>query len=82
MSLPGDASIPAIDPRKIEESREAGRTLLRMLEEDLRPRDILTRRAFENAITVVLALGGSTNAVLHLIAIAREAEVGIDPGGF
>ncbi len=75
MSLPGDASIPAIDPRKIEESREAGRTLLRMLEEDLRPRDILTRRAFENAITVVLALGGSTNAVLHLIAIAREAEV-------
>ena len=75
MSLPGDASIPAIDPRKIGESREAGRTLLRMLEEDLRPRDILTRRAFENAITVVLALGGSTNAVLHLIAIAREAEV-------
>ena len=75
MSLPGDASIPAIDPRKIEESREAGHTLLRMLEEDLRPRDILTRRAFENAITVVLALGGSTNAVLHLIAIAREAEV-------
>ena len=75
MSLPGDASIPAIDPRKIEESREAGRTLLRMMEEDLRPRDILTRRAFENAITVVLALGGSTNAVLHLIAIAREAEV-------
>ena len=75
MSLPGDASIPAIDPRKIEESREAGRTLLRMLEEDVRPRDILTRRAFENAITVVLALGGSTNAVLHLIAIAREAEV-------
>ncbi len=75
MSLPGDASIPAIDPRKIEESREAGSTLLRMLEEDLRPRDILTRRAFENAITVVLALGGSTNAVLHLIAIAREAEV-------
>ena len=77
MSLPGDASIPAIDPRKIEESREAGRTLLRMLEEDLRPRDILTRRAFENAITVVLALGGSTNAVLHLIAIAREAEVAL-----
>ena len=77
MSLPGDASIPAIDPRKIEESREAGRTLLRMMEEDLRPRDILTRRAFENAITVVLALGGSTNAVLHLIAIAREAEVAL-----
>ncbi len=75
LSLPGDASIPAVDPRKIEESRQAGRTLLRLLEEDVRPRDLLTRRAFENAITVVLALGGSTNAVLHLMAIAREAEV-------
>ena len=75
MSLPGDASIPAVDPRKIDEAREAGRTLLRLLEEDIRPRDILTRHAFENAITVVLAMGGSTNAVLHLMAIAREAEV-------
>ncbi len=75
MSLPGDASIPAIDPRKVDEARQAGRTLLRLLEEDVRPRDIMTRQAFENAITVVLAMGGSTNAVLHLIAIAREAEV-------
>ena len=75
MSLPGDASIPAIDPRKLEESRQAGRTLMRLLEEDLRPRDILTRHAFENAITVVVAMGGSTNAVLHLLAMAREAEV-------
>ena len=75
LSLPGDASIPAIDPRKIDESRQAGRALLHLLEEDIRPRDILTRRAFENAITVVLALGGSTNAVLHLMAIAREAQV-------
>ena len=77
MSLPGDASMPAIDPKKVDEAREAGRTLLRLLEEDLRPRDILTRQAFENAITVVLAMGGSTNAVLHLIAIAREAEVNL-----
>ena len=75
MSLPGDASIPAIDPRKLEESRQAGRTLMRLLEQDLRPRDILTRHAFENAITVVVAMGGSTNAVLHLLAMAREAEV-------
>ena len=75
MSLPGDASIPAIDPRKDEETLLAGRTLMRLLEEDLRPRDILTRQAFENAITVVVAMGGSTNAVLHLMAIAKEAQV-------
>ena len=75
MSLPGDASIPAIDPRKVDEARKAGSTLLRLLEEDVRPRDIMTRQAFENAITVVLAMGGSTNAVLHLIAIANEAGV-------
>ena len=75
MSLPGDASIPAIDPRKHEETLLAGRTLMRLLEEDLRPRDILTRQAFENAITVVVAMGGSTNAVLHLMAIAKEAQV-------
>ena len=78
MSLPGDASIPAIDPRKVDEARKAGSTLLRLLEEDIRPRDIMTRQAFENAITVVLAMGGSTNAVLHLMAIANEA--GVDLG--
>ena len=75
LSLPGDASIPAIDPRKSDRAREAGRTMMRLLQEDIRPRDILTRQAFENAITVVVAMGGSTNAVLHLMAIAREAEV-------
>ncbi len=75
MSMPGDASIPAIDPRKVDEARKAGSTLLRLLEEDIRPRDIMTRQAFENAITVVLAMGGSTNAVLHLMAIANEAGV-------
>ncbi len=82
MSLPGDASIPAIDPVKVDEAREAGRTLLRLLEEDIRPRDIMTRKAFENAITVVLAMGGSTNAVLHLMAIAREAEVDLNLDDF
>ena len=75
MSLPGDASLPAIDPRKIAEARDVGRTLMRLLEDDVRPRDILTRQAFENAITVAVSMGGSTNVVLHLLAIAREAEV-------
>ena len=82
MSLPGDASIPAIDPRKVDEARKAGSALLRLLEEDVRPRDIMTRRAFENAITVVLAMGGSTNAVLHLMAIANEAGVELDLDDF
>ena len=82
MSLPGDASIPAIDPRKVDVAREAGSTLLRLLEEDLRPRDIMTRQAFENAITVVLAMGGSTNAVLHLMAIANEAGVNLSLDDF
>lgn len=82
LSLPGDASIPAIDPAKVDEARQAGRTLMRLLDEDIRPRDILTKKAFENAITVVLAMGGSTNAVLHLIAIAREAEVDLSLNDF
>ena len=75
MSLPGDASLPAIDPRKIVEARDVGRTLMRLLEDDVRPRDILTKQAFENAITVAVSMGGSTNVVLHLLAIANEAEV-------
>ena len=75
MSLPGDASLPAIDPRKIAEARDVGRTLIRLLEDDVRPRDILTKQAFENAITVAVSMGGSTNVVLHLLAIAWEAGV-------
>ena len=55
MSLPGDASTPAIDPRKVDEARRAGQTLLRLLEEDVRPRDILTKQAFENAITAAVS---------------------------
>ena len=77
LSLPGDASIPAIDPRKNDRAKESGRTLMRLLSEGFRPRDILTKKAFENAITVVVAMGGSTNAVLHLMAIAREAGVNL-----
>ena len=82
MSLPGDASIPGADPRKVEESRRAGQTLMRLLAEDLRPRDILTRQAFENAITVAVAMGGSTNVVLHLMAIANEAGVSLSLNDF
>ena len=77
LSLPGDASIPAIDPRKNDRAKESGRTLMRLLSEGIRPRDILTKKAFEYAITVVVAMGGSTNAVLHLMAIAREAGVNL-----
>ena len=75
LSLPGDASLPAVDPLKVAEAQAGGRAILRLLADEVRPRDLLTRRAFENAITVVLALGGSTNAVLHLLAIAYEAGV-------
>ena len=82
MSLPGDASIPAIDPRKVDEARQSGATLMRLLEEDIRPRDIMTKQAFENAITTVVAMGGSTNSVLHLMAIAREAEVDLNLADF
>ena len=75
MSLPGAASIPAVDSRRLTTSRQAGEVVLELLEQGITPRDILTREAFENAITVVAAMGGSTNAVLHLLAIAREANV-------
>src|SRR5437762_7267040 len=75
MSLPYDASYPAVSAAKDRESFQAGRMLVRLIERNLRPRDIITRKSLENAYTLVLALGGSTNAVLHLMAIAREAEV-------
>ncbi len=82
LSLPYSASIPAEDPAKVEECRRAGAVMRNLLELDLRPRAILTRKAFENAISVVCALGGSTNAVLHLIAIARAAGVALDIDDF
>ncbi len=75
MSLPYSASIPAEDPDKIKECLRAGEAIKTLLERDLRPRDIMTRDAFENAMTIVIALGGSTNAVLHLIAIARSVGI-------
>jgi dihydroxy-acid dehydratase len=75
MSLPYSASIPAEDPAKIDECHRAGRAILHLLEKDIKPRDIMTRQAFENAMVVVIALGGSTNAVLHLIAMARSVDI-------
>jgi dihydroxy-acid dehydratase len=75
MSLPYSSSTPATDPKKLEECFQAGFAIRHLLERDLKPRDIMTRRAFENAMVVVMALGGSTNAVLHLIAIARSVGV-------
>ncbi len=75
MSLPYSSTIPAEDPAKLDECLRAGATIRRLLEMDLKPRDIMTRRAFENAMVTVMALGGSTNAVLHLIAMARAVEV-------
>src|SRR5262245_7249236 len=75
MSLPYSSSIPAEDPLKQGECLAAGRAILNLLEKDIKPRDIMTRAAFENAMTIVMALGGSTNAVLHLIAMARSVGV-------
>ncbi|VAV91620.1 Dihydroxy-acid dehydratase, partial [hydrothermal vent metagenome] len=75
MSLPGSAALAAIDPELREFARRSGEAVMALLEADIRPRDIMTRKAFENAITTVMALGGSTNAVLHLMAIAHEAGV-------
>jgi dihydroxy-acid dehydratase len=77
MSLPGSSSTPAEDPAKLDECRRAGAAILHLLERDLKPRDIMTREAFENAMVVTMALGGSTNAVLHLIAMARSVEVSL-----
>src|SRR5437660_939379 len=75
MSLPYSSSTPAEDPAKLEECRRAGQAIKTLLELDLKPRDIMTREAFENAMALVSALGGSTNAVLHLLAIARSVNV-------
>jgi dihydroxy-acid dehydratase len=75
MSLPYDASHPAVSAAKEREAFLAGQAVVRLVERGIRPRDIITRKSLENAYSFVLALGGSTNAVLHLMAIAREAEV-------
>ncbi len=75
LALPGNSSIPAEFPEKAQDLERVGAAMRLLLERDIKPRDILTREAFENAITLVTVLGGSTNAVLHLLAMARAAEV-------
>lgn len=75
MSLPYSSSNPALSKEKSQECRDAGKAIRLLLEKDLKPRDIMTMKAFENAITIVMALGGSTNAVLHLIAMAKSVNL-------
>jgi dihydroxy-acid dehydratase len=82
MALPYSASNPALSKEKKEECKKAGETIKMLLQEDLKPRDIMTSRAFENAITVVMALGGSTNAVLHLIAMAKAVGLSLTQDDF
>ena len=75
MALPYSSSIPATDPDKMKECRRAGQVILNCLEKDIKPRDVMSREAFENAMTMVMAVGGSTNAVMHLIAMAKSVGV-------
>lgn len=75
MSLPYSSSNPALSPEKRQECADAGKAIRVLLEKDIKPRDIMTRKAFENAITIVAVLGGSTNAVMHLIAMAHSVDV-------
>jgi dihydroxy-acid dehydratase len=82
MALPGSSSQPAIDPRRDDQAFVAGQSVVRLLELGIRPRQIMTKKAFENAIAITMALGGSTNAVLHLLAIANEAHVELELDDF
>ncbi len=82
MALPGSASVPAVDDRMQAVAAESGRVVVALLDAGITARTVLTREAFENAIAVVMALGGSTNAVLHLLAIAAEARVALDIDDF
>ena len=82
MSLPGSTSPPSADRRRDHHAHRSGEAVVAMLEQGVRPRDVMTKKAFENAITVAMALGGSTNAVLHLLAIAHEAKVDLELDDF
>jgi dihydroxy-acid dehydratase len=75
MTLPYSSSLPATDPGKIDECRRAGAAIRFCMEKDIKPRDVMTREAFENAMAIIMAVGGSTNAVMHLIAMARSVNV-------
>ena len=78
ISLPGSAAVPAVDPRLDDYARRSGEAVMKLVESGITARDIMTRPAFENAITTVMAVGGSTNAVLHLMAIAHEAGIELE----
>ncbi len=82
MSLPYSSSNPALSDEKKQECLEAGKAIRHLLELDIKPKDIMTRKAFENAITVIMVLGGSTNAVLHLIAMAKAVDVALTQDDF
>jgi dihydroxy-acid dehydratase len=82
MSLPGSASAPAVDRRRDDFAYASGKAIVPLLAAGIRPRQIMTKKAFENAIAVTMALGGSTNAVLHLLAIAHEADVELELDDF
>ena len=82
MSLPYSSSNPAISEEKKNECLDAGKAIKKLLEKDIKPKDIMTRKAFENAIAVIMALGGSTNAVLHLIAMAKSVDVELSQDDF
>jgi len=82
MSLPYSSSNPALSAEKQQECKDAGAAIRLLLEKDIKPRDIMTRKAFENAIAVIMVLGGSTNAVLHMIAMAKSVDVSITQDDF
>ena len=82
MSLPYSSSNPALSPEKKQECVDAGKAMLYLLEKDIKPSDIMTRKAFENAITIIMVLGGSTNAVLHMIAMAKSVGVDVTQDDF
>ena len=82
MSLPYSSSNPALSEEKKQECRDAGKAIRLLLERDIKPRDIMTRKAFENAVAVIMVLGGSTNAVLHMIAMAKSVGVAFTQDDF
>jgi dihydroxy-acid dehydratase len=82
MSLPYSSSNPALSKEKTNECLAAGKAIRLLIEKDIKPKDIMTRKAFENAITIIMALGGSTNAVLHLIAMAKSVDVSLTQDDF
>ena len=77
MSLPHSSSNPAVSPNKKEECTRIGKAIRNLLEKDIKPRDIMTKKAFENAISLIMVLGGSTNAVLHIVAMAKAVDIDI-----